>query len=75
MRRQVAVLANALPGPFRLGPGVPVVSAKGERKRPSGYCPYGHVEAKARAPLNKPCPCGSGRKHKKCCWEHRKCND
>jgi preprotein translocase subunit SecA len=53
--RRVATAPGALPGDAR--PGLP--QARGAAARP--------VAATARAGRNDPCPCGSGKKYKKCC--------
>lgn len=42
---------------------------KGRNKKTasSPASPASHVETPGKIPKNKPCPCGSGRKYKKCC--------
>jgi uncharacterized protein YchJ len=34
--------------------------------------PVDPIEAKAEPGRNDPCPCGSGKKYKKCCWGKEK---
>ena len=36
---------------------------------PIVYNPCDPIVGKSRTPRNKPCPCGSGRKYKRCCGE------
>ena len=45
------------PGPIATGFGAPIPRVR--RKNPTGFQP--------RASRNAPCPCGSGKKYKKCC--------
>lgn len=54
--------------------GVPIVEKKiepGERSAPMGWRGNAPVaNAKTKIGRNEPCPCGSGKKHKKCCAAH-----
>ncbi|PCI07422.1 MAG: hypothetical protein COB77_04715 [Gammaproteobacteria bacterium] len=49
---------------------VPIVDKKivpGERSAPMGWRNNTVVHTKTKIGRNEPCPCGSGKKYKKCC--------
>jgi hypothetical protein len=81
-RQQVTMLIRTMPDPMGSAPirapreamlrelGLATespASPQADRHPPHAPIPIEDVPAKPRVPRNAPCPCGSGRKYKKCC--------
>ncbi len=80
-RQQVTMLIRTMPDPMgsapirapreamlrELGLATECPTPQANQHPPQAPIPVEEIPAKPKAPRNAPCPCGSGRKYKKCC--------